>query len=224
MPISNFRYLLGLLIILTILPVAGTPLLGQSTSAAQAPISRNVFDQTTQQDVSERLKAIYQRGAFRGSPFEGTWHDGSSYWGPGDSVADDAPLMTPQLFAAATGEPLDPESANASSAQKTNDKNRLLSPDGKWRLQQRNGELSAKEVDSNKTIDFLQQQTDRKIHLRNLQWSPDSKHVLFVQTDSTDVRERSVLVPTDPTYPGTASSKFPRVGGKISQRKVGVAT
>ena len=224
MPISNFRYLLGLLIILTILPVAGTPLLGQSTSAAQAPISRNVFDQTTQQDVSERLKAIYQRGAFRGSPFEGTWHDGNSYWGPGDSVADDAPLMTPQLFAAATGEPLDPESANASSAQKTNDKNRLLSPDGKWRLQQRNGELSAKEVDSNKTIDFLQEQTDRKIHLRNLQWSPDSKHVLFVQTDSTDVRERSVLVPTDPTYPGTASSKFPRVGGKISQRKVGVAT
>ena len=131
-------------------------------------------------------------------------------------MAGDAPLITQQLFSAATGEPLDPESAKASPPEKTKDQNRLLSPDGKWYLQQRNGRLSAKEGDSNNTIDFLQEQADRKIHLRNLQWSPDSKQVLFVQTDSTDVRERSVLVPTDPTYPGTASSKFPRVGGKIA--------
>ena len=194
MPISNFRYLLWLPIILV--AFTGTPLLGQSAPTAQATTSQTVFDQATQQDVSERLKAIYQRGAFRGAAFQGTWRDGSSYWIRSDSVAGDAPPVTPQLFAAATGEPLDRESAKASPQEKPKNKNRLLSPDGKWRLQQRNGKLSAKEADSNKTIDFLQEQTDRKIHLRNLQWSPDSKQVLFVQEDSTDVRERSVLVPT----------------------------
>ena len=57
-----------------------------------------------------------------------------------------------------------------------------------------------------------------------MQWSPDGKHVLFVQIDTTDVKERSVLVPTDPSYPGTASRKFARVGGKIEKRKVGIAT
>ena len=224
MPIPNSSYLLGLLIILVAPLLVGTPLLGQSVPTIQAPPSRTVFDEATQQDISERLKAIYQRGAFRGSPFQGTWHDGNSYWAPSDSVAGASPQTTPQLFAAATGQPLDPESAKASPKEKPKEKNRLLSPDGKWRLQQRNGKLSAKAVDSNKTIDFLPEQAGRKIHLRKLQWSPDSKHVLFVQADSTDVRERSVLVPTDPTYPGTASHKFPRVGGKISQRKVGVAT
>ena len=68
MPISNFRYLLWLPIILV--AFTGTPLLGQSAPTAQATTSQTVFDQATQQDVSERLKAIYQRGAFRGAAFK----------------------------------------------------------------------------------------------------------------------------------------------------------
>ena len=201
---------LSLLITFTVLTAGDTSLPGQSTSAPQT----TVFDQATQQEVSRRLKAIYQEGAFRSPAFGGTWtNDGESYRLDSDD----------KTYSSATGELLDPQPANDSPDNDSNQR-RLISPDGTWRLQQRRGELTAEEVGSNETIELLQREAEREVRLRDLQWSPDGKHVLFVQIDTTDVKERSVLVPTDPSYPGTASRKFARVGGKIEKRKVGIAT
>ena len=201
---------LSLLITFTVLTAGDTSLPGQSTSAPQT----KVFDQATQQEVSRRLKAIYKQGAFRSPAFGGTWtNDGESYRLDSDN----------KTYSSATGELLDPQPANDSPDNDSN-QSRLISPDGTWRLQQRRGELTAEEVGSNETIELLQREAEREVRLRDLQWSPDGKHVLFVQIDTTDVKERSVLVPTDPSYPGTASRKFARVGGKIEKRKVGIAT
>lgn len=201
---------LSLLITFTVLTAGDTSLPGQSTSAPQT----KVFDQATQQEVSRRLKAIYKQGAFRSPTFGGTWtNDGESYRLDSDD----------KTYSSATGELLDPQPANDSPDNDSNQR-RLISPDGTWRLQQRRGELTAEEVGSNETIELLQREAEREVRLRDLQWSPDGKHVLFVQIDTTDVKERSVLVPTDPSYPGTASRKFARVGGKIEKRKVGIAT
>ncbi|MEM0926064.1 MAG: DPP IV N-terminal domain-containing protein, partial [Planctomycetota bacterium] len=48
------------------------------------------------------------------------------------------------------------------------------------------------------------------------------QYVSFVQADSTDVRERSVLVPSDPSYPGVAKNRFARVGGTLTALHVGI--
>ncbi|MBA4066781.1 MAG: peptidase S9 [Isosphaera sp.] len=53
-------------------------------------------------------------------------------------------------------------------------------------------------------------------------WSPDGRRVAYVQSDSTKVRTRPVLRPTDPTYPEVARVPFARVGTPIPTLRVGV--
>jgi len=53
-------------------------------------------------------------------------------------------------------------------------------------------------------------------------WSPDGKWIAFVQSDASDVRLRSVLVPGDPTYPEVKEVRYARVGGIIATLRVGV--
>jgi len=125
------------------------------------------------------------------------------------------------LFSAATGEPLAPEAVSPISEPKPD----LVSPDGKWRFWYGGGNLFAKEINSEERIELLRHQSKRQnIQMRQFQWSPDSKHLLFIHSDSKDVRRRSVLVPGDPSYPKHSSHRFARVGGEIPQLKVGVAT
>ena len=119
---------------------------------------------------------------------------------------------------------LEPQPADALFKKAPGRQSRLRSPDGKWRLRSRDGELSVEKIGSGKSTKLLEPAAKREIHVRGFRWSPDGKHVLFVQSDTTDVKKRTILLPTDPTYPGTASHRFARVGGKIEQRKIGVAT
>lgn len=53
-------------------------------------------------------------------------------------------------------------------------------------------------------------------------WSPDGRLVAFVQTDSSKVRLRPVIQPTDPTYPQVSMQRFARVGTPIPTLRVGV--
>lgn len=193
----------------------GTSLLGQgSATTLQPPQGRTDFDPTTQQQISKHLKAIYQTGQYRGKQFRGAWsEDGNSYWLTGDESR--------KLFSAATGEPLAPEAVSPISEPKPD----LVSPDGKWRFWYGGGNLFAKEINSEERIELLRHQSKRQnIQMKQFQWSPDSKHLLFIHSDSKDVRRRSVLVPGDPSYPKHSSHRFARVGGEIPQLKVGVAT
>ncbi len=62
----------------------------------------------------------------------------------------------------------------------------------------------------------------RDVHYRDLRWSPDGAHVAFVEVDLTEVRQRAVLVPNDPSYPEVQQHRFARVGGVIESLRIGV--
>jgi dipeptidyl-peptidase-4 len=53
-------------------------------------------------------------------------------------------------------------------------------------------------------------------------WSPDGARVAYVQSDSSQVRLRSMIIPGDPSYPEVEQTRFARVGGVIASLKVGV--
>ena len=53
-------------------------------------------------------------------------------------------------------------------------------------------------------------------------WSPDGRQIAYLQSDSSNVRERPVIHPTDPTYPEVSRQRFARVGTPIPTLRVGV--
>jgi dipeptidyl-peptidase 4 len=53
-------------------------------------------------------------------------------------------------------------------------------------------------------------------------WSPDGRLIAYVQSDSSKVRRRAMLQPTDPSYPEVAYQRFARVGTPIPTLRVGV--
>ncbi len=55
-------------------------------------------------------------------------------------------------------------------------------------------------------------------------WSPDGQQIAYVQSDSSKVRQRAVIQPTDPTYPDVSFHRFARVGTPIPTLRVGVVS
>ena len=53
-------------------------------------------------------------------------------------------------------------------------------------------------------------------------WSPDGLKIVYVQSDSSKVRQRPVVHPTDPTYPEVSRQRYARVGTPIPTLRVGV--
>ncbi len=53
-------------------------------------------------------------------------------------------------------------------------------------------------------------------------WSPDGRQIAYLQSDSSKVRQRPVVQPTDPTYPEVSLQRFARVGTPIPTLRVGV--
>ena len=53
-------------------------------------------------------------------------------------------------------------------------------------------------------------------------WSADGQHLALIQSDMRNVRKRSMLVPSDPSYPGIEERYFARVGETIATLKVGL--
>lgn len=53
-------------------------------------------------------------------------------------------------------------------------------------------------------------------------WSPDGLSIGYVQTDSSAVLERPMLLPTDPSYPKVRTVRFARVGTPIPALRLGV--
>ena len=53
-------------------------------------------------------------------------------------------------------------------------------------------------------------------------WSPDGRQIAYLQSDSSQVRQRPVIQPTDPTYPEVSLERFARVGTPIPTLQVGV--
>ncbi len=177
----------------------------------------NGNDSSWQSRAEARLKAIYDRGEFRAKSFRPTWLSDST----GVIVDEDNPNTkkpTPIHYDVKTGvrRAASPDDQVVDSDQKGR------SLEGTLRIELRDGKLLAIDSKNQKETVLASGQPDREVEYRNPSLSPDGSKVLFIEADHTDVRQRSVLVPGDPSYPEVKQHRFARVGGNIDKLRIGV--
>jgi len=170
-----------------------------------------------QAHANARLKSIYERGEYRAKKFQPTWRSDSS--GLVLDGVDPTTMKPVQWFQdARSGEKriLGIEESNADLQEKRRSSQGLL------RIESRAAKLVAVDPENQKEILLVSNVSDRTVDYRDPVWSPDGSRVMFIEADYTDVRTRSVLVPSDPSYPEVQQHRFARVGGDIEKLRVGV--
>lgn len=170
-------------------------------------------DVSWQAEAVERLRAIYDRNEFRVPNVEPEWLPDSS----GYKLREIDSQTNRRVVAL-----YDVESGARTIVEKPEPRNRQ-SPDGTRVAETRNRKVYVRDVDSGERTQLTEDVGDRDISFRDLRWSPNGRYLSFVEADNTEVRQRWVLVPGDPSYPGVAQHRFARVGGKITSLRVGVA-
>lgn len=100
--------------------------------------------------------------------------------------------------------------------------NNSISPDGKKILFSKEGDLFVYNLKAETTIPVTTDAVADAVSNGEAIWSPDGNRIAFVQSDASDVRLRSALIPGDPSYPEVRETRFARVGGIISKLRVGV--
>jgi dipeptidyl-peptidase-4 len=97
----------------------------------------------------------------------------------------------------------------------------VISPDGRMMVFSAQKNLHALDLQTNRSIS-LTKDTNEAITNNGAVWSPDSKRIVFVQSDASDVRLRSEILPGDPTYPEVREVRYARVGTSIAKLRIGV--
>jgi len=164
-----------------------------------------------------RLKAIYDRGEFRAKAYRPTWLSDSS----GFVVEETDP---------ATGKPTQwfhDVTTGARRVWESDDKQLVQNESvhlvhGTVRLEARRDKIVAVDQSNQQETVLVSGSNERDVEFRDPVWSPDGARVLFIEADYTDVKQRSVLVPGDPSYPEVQQHRFARVGGSIEKLRVGV--
>lgn len=180
-------------------------------------LAQSTSDLVRQKETESRLKAIYDRGDFRPRKFQAVWLADSS----GYTVQERDP-KTGKMIQATHQVRADGRSEAKSGEEEPVEKSSLLSPDGKRLLAYHDRDLLVRELASGRQVPLTRREGHRDVHFRDPVWSPNGARVAFVESDATNVRQRTVLVPEDPSYPGVESHRFARVGGKIETLRVGV--
>ncbi len=164
--------------------------------------------------AESRLRAIYERREFRAKTFHADWLADSSGYTVLESVPD-AKERVLVRYDLATGK-------RTVLGPPERDRTGNVSPDGKSVLYSKEGNLYVRDVSTGRTIALTKNTPDGAVSNGRAVWSPDGKWIAFVQSDSSAVKIRPVLVPSDPTYPKVKEVRFARVGGPIPILRVGV--
>ncbi len=174
-------------------------------------------DSMWQKETENRLKSIYDRGEFRPQKFEAEWLPDSS----GYTVQERDPKtdkMVRTTYGVRTGE----RTETGSDEEKQSQRRSLLSPDRKSVLEFQDKNLFVRDLVSGQRIQLTKHSAEQDLSYRNPVWSPDGSRIAFIESDATHVRQRPVLVPDDPSYPGVQNHRFARVGETIEKLRVGV--
>lgn len=170
-----------------------------------------------QKETQSRLQAICDRGEFRPQRFLAEWLPDSS----GYTVQERDPKTNKMIGASyniRTGERTESDPEEKTKA----DRESLLSPDGRSVLEFRDRNLFVRNVESGQQTQLTKRSDERDVRYSDPVWSPDGNRVAFVESDSSNVRQRPILVPDDPSYPGVQNNRFARVGEKIAELRIGV--
>jgi dipeptidyl-peptidase-4 len=164
-----------------------------------------------------RFKSIYERGDFRAKNDRRTWLSDSTGFVTQDSTSS-TKNQPATFYDVRTGD----SRPWGSDEQLPSAGDPRLSPDGLYRLASRGANLVSVNKEDGKETTLISSPPGRTVEYRNPSWSPNGAHVLYVEADMTDVRQRSVLVPSDPSYPDVQQHRFARVAEKIEALRVGV--
>ena len=182
-------------------------------SCALAPLSgQDARLDDWRPQATERLKAIYDRNEFRVPNIEVEWTDDSSAYRIRENAPQSAKKVTAQ-YDVVSGE------RKVVDAESRPNPKRTL--DGKYTIKTRDNNLYLNQQNHGETKLTTNSQ-ERDLTFRNFRWNSTGKAASFVQVDRTDVRKRSVLVPSDPSYPSVAENRFARVGETIEGLRVGI--
>jgi len=198
--------------IATFLPRLGLlfTLLATTAVAAQTPDS-------PLDEAESRIRAIYERGEFRPKVFRAEWlPDSSGYMVREHPAGSSEPVLA--SYDVATGERTVLDSPPAGDPPSE------LAPDGKRRLEYEGGSLWVRNLEDDSRARLGEPGIPDARWNGRATWSPDGARIAFVETDQSNVRTRSFLVPGDPTYPEVAETRFARVGGTIASLRVGVVS
>lgn len=185
--------------------------------ATQHVVGQTAQISTWQSHAELRLKSIYDRGEYRAKNFKPDWLSDSK----GlliDEIDPNSNSQVTWFYDAKTGERRPATSADIASRTNPGHSGTIAEFD----LETRRGHLRLVNREKESKITLVASPADRETDIRNPQWSPDGSKVLFVEADFSDVRQRWVLVPGDPSYPDVQQNRFARVGEKIEKLRVGV--
>ncbi len=179
--------------------------------------AQSSLDASWRSETEARLKAIYERGEFRPQKFQADWLTDSS----GYTVQERDPKTDKMIKAAYDVQTGQRTELKFEEGQQLEPR-KLVSPDGTRVLEIQDRSLFVRDLDSGQRTQLSTSSDERDVQYRDPIWSPDGKRIVFTESDSSNVRQRPVLVPDDPSYPGVRKNRFARVGEEIEKLRVGV--
>ncbi len=167
-----------------------------------------------------RLKAIYENEQYRAKEFRARWLNDSAGYSVEQRDSETKKLVT-KFYDVRTGEPTEREPI-VQKPEPKDDSRAVISPQGKQELTVRDGDVVLRNLDTKEQIQITNLTADREISFHHLRWSPSGKYAAFIESDYSEVKKRSILVPGDPSYPVVREQRFARVGGKIATLRVAI--